>query len=384
MVVQCPSCKSKYRLNPDKITGRGARITCPKCQHAFKVYREDAQAGSQPAAPAAAAPAAPEGAPPGQAGSFDFAKAMGGQADLVAGKEDAADPAPAAASSATASAKEPAKEASGDPVAEYLGQVQLKRNAQNQPVNSLGQVVQALDFKSVGLRGWKAKVGIGLIYAFDDLRTLQRYMDDKKVTHQDRISYDGKHWHTIAEVGDLAEYFLRVWEAARMAKAAGKMGGRSRARATTSGAARPTQASSGSGYSVDLGTSSSTRQRAPGRPLVPKRSQSAGVRPFHIVVGLLVLVVLWMAIDRLRGPGDDVVLVEPAEPAAAQVQEAGAGPADAESERIREETLKRLEEEERRRIEEAASEAKESGSGEPEERFVPVRRSGATQGGSNP
>ena len=40
MIVSCPSCEARYKVNEAKIKGRGAKITCPKCSHRFVVYRE--------------------------------------------------------------------------------------------------------------------------------------------------------------------------------------------------------------------------------------------------------------------------------------------------------------------------------------------------------
>lgn len=39
MIVNCPACEARYRIPEDKIKGKGARITCPKCSHKFAVYR---------------------------------------------------------------------------------------------------------------------------------------------------------------------------------------------------------------------------------------------------------------------------------------------------------------------------------------------------------
>jgi predicted Zn finger-like uncharacterized protein len=41
MNVSCPSCRARYRVSDDKIKGRGAKITCPKCAHRFVVYRSE-------------------------------------------------------------------------------------------------------------------------------------------------------------------------------------------------------------------------------------------------------------------------------------------------------------------------------------------------------
>ena len=40
MIVTCPSCTARYKINASKIKGRGAKITCPKCSRGFVVYRE--------------------------------------------------------------------------------------------------------------------------------------------------------------------------------------------------------------------------------------------------------------------------------------------------------------------------------------------------------
>ena len=52
MVVTCEHCGARYRLDPGRIEGRGARITCPRCRHVFVVYQD----GASEAAPEAAAP----------------------------------------------------------------------------------------------------------------------------------------------------------------------------------------------------------------------------------------------------------------------------------------------------------------------------------------
>ncbi len=38
MIVQCPSCASRYRVNEANIPSSGGRIRCPSCEHAFVVY----------------------------------------------------------------------------------------------------------------------------------------------------------------------------------------------------------------------------------------------------------------------------------------------------------------------------------------------------------
>lgn len=43
MVVQCPHCSSKYRVNATNIPSTGGRIKCPSCKESFVVYPEAEQ-----------------------------------------------------------------------------------------------------------------------------------------------------------------------------------------------------------------------------------------------------------------------------------------------------------------------------------------------------
>jgi predicted Zn finger-like uncharacterized protein len=128
MVVTCDHCGARYRLNEGRITGPGARITCPKCRHVFVVYHE----------------------------------------------------------------------------AEALPPLEVHK----------------LDFRSVGIRSWKVKVAIGLVYDFSDYRTLQKYIKDGRVTMTDNLSHDGKTWAEVGSFPDLAQHFIEVYRAAERAQVA--------------------------------------------------------------------------------------------------------------------------------------------------------------------
>ena len=41
MIVTCPSCSARYKINDEKIKGKGAKITCLKCAHKFVVLKSD-------------------------------------------------------------------------------------------------------------------------------------------------------------------------------------------------------------------------------------------------------------------------------------------------------------------------------------------------------
>ena len=64
MIVKCERCQTKFKIPDDKVTDKGVKVRCTKCQHTFRVNRagpvDAAPAGERtvPVAPAIA-PAAP-------------------------------------------------------------------------------------------------------------------------------------------------------------------------------------------------------------------------------------------------------------------------------------------------------------------------------------
>lgn len=42
MIIQCEQCRTKFKLDDEKVTKRGARVRCAKCRHVFVVHRPDA------------------------------------------------------------------------------------------------------------------------------------------------------------------------------------------------------------------------------------------------------------------------------------------------------------------------------------------------------
>lgn len=160
MIVSCEACQSRYKLDDSKVSGKGAKITCPKCKHVFIV---------RPPEPAAedATMAFPRGAP------------------LSADPPEPKDP--------TAALGDPepteVRAAKGDVAAQAA----------------------MLDFRKVGVVAWKVKVKIGLIYDFSDIKTLRKYIAEGRVTPADVISHDGKNWRQIGEIGDLDTFFVETY-----------------------------------------------------------------------------------------------------------------------------------------------------------------------------
>ena len=50
VVVQCPTCQSKFRIADEKVTDRGVRVRCTSCKNVFQV-RKPGAAASEPSAP---------------------------------------------------------------------------------------------------------------------------------------------------------------------------------------------------------------------------------------------------------------------------------------------------------------------------------------------
>jgi predicted Zn finger-like uncharacterized protein len=67
VVVQCPTCSSKFRIGDDKVTDRGVRVRCTSCKNVFQVRKSGVVPADAPAAaseaPGVGVEAAPAAAP---------------------------------------------------------------------------------------------------------------------------------------------------------------------------------------------------------------------------------------------------------------------------------------------------------------------------------
>ena len=159
MIVTCDHCGTRYKLDDSKIPERGARITCPSCRHVFAVYRT----------------------PPGAAATLPpSAVAM------------AESPSPASATLPPTARPSIAEEAA-----------KLDING--------------INFRDVGIGSWKVKVKIGLVYDFNDFKTLNKYIRDGRVSGSDLLSHDGSSWVPMEAIGDLEQHFRETYVRARRA-----------------------------------------------------------------------------------------------------------------------------------------------------------------------
>lgn len=226
MIVTCESCKSRYKIDDSKITGRGARITCPRCQHQFVVYPADQRPLQRAAAPPIPPPTPPPDNDTTQIGMAGLG-GLGAAASSPAVSSAVATPGPLETSRPTTAEEPRPPTAEESPsLQEYSSSASWPRpDLEAEGANELSyttnrrlsggdiaQLAASLDFRKVGVMAWKVKVKIGLIYDFSDLRTLRKYIQDGRVTPTDLISWDGKNWKAIGEIPDLDAFFVETFE----------------------------------------------------------------------------------------------------------------------------------------------------------------------------
>ncbi len=182
MIVTCEKCAARYKLDDAKVSGRGAKITCPRCRHVFVVFREEDR-GAPAKGPASTL--LPEDGPVTPAGAVTPPAVT--QRPSTSGSRPQA-PSPVYTPPAPPPPPAPRRD------------------------------VHTLDFRKVGIASWKVRVKIGLIYDFSDYKTLRKYIQDGRVTASDLLSYDGKQWVPIGDIPDLEMYFIEVYEAAEKKK----------------------------------------------------------------------------------------------------------------------------------------------------------------------
>lgn len=200
MIVTCESCKSRYKLDDSKITGRGAKITCPKCRHVFVVL--------------AGGVSAPKGYGPGSPGWEEDEPTKVDESSQSEPKAPAR-PVIVQPSATAALGASPPPTVPANPVHEVVRPSAPPPAAAAPPAAPKGDWSTRavnLDFRKVGVTAWKAKIKVGLVYDFSDIKTLRRYITDGRVTPSDVISWDGKTWKPIGDIPDLDRYFVEVYE----------------------------------------------------------------------------------------------------------------------------------------------------------------------------
>ena len=376
MVITCPSCAARYRLNPDKVQGRGAKITCPKCSHVFVVFTDpDAEAEAKPpAAPKVRTPPRPA-APPTpetnkrsatQTGAF---RAVGISRNDDSLKRDSKSNVRVVAPGprSTRRVRALSTPASGMPQGPGSGSKSVA--TADMEIGSAAE----LDFRSVGIKTWKVKVAIGLIYDFSDISTLQKYLADKKVTPDDLISHNNSEWTRIGDIEDLDAHFVETWRVARAAIDSGEAPApkkkKKKAEADDGASAAPVGTSTDS-FRIDTSRGRSTgnypapappRRRAP----EPEEEPDGKKKGLMILAAVLVLGGLaWM----FSQPEDSPLAAEPTPP----VRVEDLGPSDAELKQIQENIQNELEAQRERLKREVGADPTEVAEEDAPRELVPV------------
>ena len=46
MIVKCDQCQTRFKIPDEKVTSKGVKVRCTKCQHTFRVKRPEEGAGA--------------------------------------------------------------------------------------------------------------------------------------------------------------------------------------------------------------------------------------------------------------------------------------------------------------------------------------------------
>ena len=176
MVVACDNCSAKYNLEESKIPERGARITCKKCMHVFRVY--------------------PSTRAPEEEVEVDFSSFDSDKQDIPLTPPPPKEPASPPAESPAVATEPTENNAEVDTAAEDV----------------TGMDVYTLDFQKVGLKFWKVKIKIGFTYDFSDFKTFVKSLREGRINDTDLLSYDGKTWIPINEIDDLEVFFCQLYK----------------------------------------------------------------------------------------------------------------------------------------------------------------------------
>ena len=214
MQVACDHCGAEYDLDKSEITGRGVRITCPSCSHVFVVYQ------------------------PKEEESFELEVDLelddngelsmdldGMLESLMADVEDSN---AIEQSSSTEQAVEIDAPAEQNPVdtedlskssvesSEVVSTVdEAKTETAVETAISSEQIasldVNGLNFASVGIKSWKVKKPIGLMFEYSDYKTFQKSLNDGRISSGDQISPDGKSWTPMSDIDDFEFFFCKTY-----------------------------------------------------------------------------------------------------------------------------------------------------------------------------
>ena len=175
MSIVCPKCETEYALDPAQLSVEGTPVQCSACEHTFTAYPQDAEEGT---AGSAAAPRTVVPRPGSNASSKSHTQSGGSGSFRPPG-----------------SARRPHSETGGS------GGFSSGKTAES----SGGVVPPPPHLKSPAGRLFLAQGD--RIYKVKDIATLQRWVVEKRVLPNDRLSRDGKSWDVVSSVAELRPFF---------------------------------------------------------------------------------------------------------------------------------------------------------------------------------
>ena len=215
MQVACDHCGAKYELDESEITGRGVRITCPSCSHVFVLYQPKKEDSFEIEVDL-------ELDDNGELSMDldDMLGAMMAEVEESISAQDESNVEPVA-SSASSAPEESTQSGDSLPPVSVPSESTDENNTddmvetESQSAITSDQVasldVHSLNFASVGIKSWKVKKPIGLMFEYSDYKTFQKSLNDGRISSGDQISPDGKNWTPMSEIENFELYFCRTY-----------------------------------------------------------------------------------------------------------------------------------------------------------------------------
>ena len=248
MKVACEHCSAEYEVEESEITGRGVRITCPSCSHVFVVYHTPKESSFEIDMDI-------ELDDNGEL-SMDLDAMLNSiidetavESEKIATKNSASPEVQVAEEKAEKSdeidfeidvdfnevLQDAAPQSSKPQPSKDIGSVESASSSQTNDVDSETERVESdtnkevvtedvvteeqlsamdvysLNFASVGIKSWKVKKPIGLMFEYSDYKTFQKSLSDGRISSGDQISPDGKNWTPMSEVEDFEVFFCKTY-----------------------------------------------------------------------------------------------------------------------------------------------------------------------------
>jgi len=253
MQVACEHCSAEYEVEESEISGRGVRITCPSCSHVFVVYHtpqepsfemdieielddngelsmdldamlnsiiDETEAGTDKAKEVEGSESKKESGEELDFEvdvEFDNVQFENIESDKAQGDVVAAQNVPVQSELAADSGNETSVNQEGSAVDGVLEQQpdtnkthdDLLQKVTAEQIASMD--VHSLNFASVGIKSWKVKKPIGLMFEYSDYKTFQKSLNDGRISSGDQISPDGKEWTPMSDIEDFEVFFCKTY-----------------------------------------------------------------------------------------------------------------------------------------------------------------------------